>query len=50
MFQTLELGLKPVTTYEIDDRFFEEFGLTSEAIQVMEPTVATGRRQKPVPK
>ncbi len=26
MFEQLELGLKPVTTYEIDDDFFGEFG------------------------
>lgn len=50
MFQKLELGLKAVTTYEVDDRFFEEFGLSREANQAMEPTVATVRRQKPVPK
>jgi restriction system protein len=25
MFEVLELGLKPVKTYEIDDKFFEEF-------------------------
>jgi restriction system protein len=25
MFRSFELGLKPVTTYEIDDSFFEEF-------------------------
>jgi restriction system protein len=25
MFQELELGLKPVTTFEIDDKFFDEF-------------------------
>jgi restriction system protein len=26
MFKGLEFGLKPVTTYEIDEPFFEEFG------------------------
>jgi restriction system protein len=26
MLRSLELGLKPVTTYEIDESFFEEFG------------------------
>jgi restriction system protein len=26
MLKSLELGLKPVTTYEIDESFFEEFG------------------------
>ena len=25
MFQELELGLKPVTTFEIDEKFFDEF-------------------------
>ena len=25
MFEQLELGLKPVTVYEVDDEFFEEF-------------------------
>jgi hypothetical protein len=25
MFQELEVGLKPVTTYEVEERFFEEF-------------------------
>jgi restriction system protein len=25
MLERLELGLKPVTTFEIDDRFFDEF-------------------------
>ena len=25
MFEKLELGLKPVTTYELDDKFFDEF-------------------------
>lgn len=25
MFVELELGLKPITTYDIDDQFFEEF-------------------------
>jgi restriction system protein len=25
MLRSLELGLKPVTTYEIDESFFEEF-------------------------
>lgn len=41
MFQELELGLKPVTTYEINERFFEEFGLTSEANDALEQTDAT---------
>ncbi len=41
MFQELELGLKPVVTYEIDERFFEKFGLTSEANNALEQTVAT---------
>jgi hypothetical protein len=36
MFQELELGLRPVTTYEIDERFFEEFGSSGETIK---PTV-----------
>jgi len=31
MLQNLELGLKPVTTYEIDDAFFSEFRDNSEA-------------------
>lgn len=35
MFQELELGLRPVTTYEIDQRFFEEFGASAE----IRPTV-----------
>ena len=25
MFEQLELGLKPITTYEVDDEFFKEF-------------------------
>ena len=25
MLETLELGLKPVTTYEVDHSFFKEF-------------------------
>jgi hypothetical protein len=31
MFQTLELGLKPVKTYEIDDGFFDEFRSEGES-------------------
>jgi restriction system protein len=48
MFQALELGLQPVTTYEVDERFFEEFGWTSEANKAMEPTVAPVKRTKPI--
>ena len=25
MFEQLELGLRPVTTYEVNDEFFDEF-------------------------
>lgn len=31
MFQKLELGLRPVTAYEIDEKFFEEYGWEGEA-------------------
>ena len=37
MFQELELGLKPVTTYEIDERFFEEFGPSGGANKPLKP-------------
>ena len=39
MFQELELGLKPVTTYEIDERFFEEFGPSGEANKPLKPAL-----------
>ena len=39
MFQELELGLKPVTTYEIDERFFEEFRQSGEANKPLKPTL-----------
>lgn len=38
MFQELELGLRPVKTYEIEEKFFEEFGLYSEANKSPKPT------------
>lgn len=38
MFQELELGLRPVKTYEIEEKFFEEFGLNSEADKSPKPT------------
>ncbi len=31
MFEELELGLKPVKTFEIDDGFFDEFAWTGNA-------------------
>ena len=37
MFQELEIGLKPVTTYEIDERFFEEFGPSGGANKPLKP-------------
>ncbi len=42
MFQELELGLRPVTTYEIDDRFFEEFGSSGETIRSRKTTIEKG--------
>ena len=38
MFQELELGLRPVTIYEIDERFFEEFGSSGESNRSLKPT------------
>jgi restriction system protein len=31
MFMNLELGLKPVVTHEVDEKFFEEFGWRAES-------------------
>lgn len=42
MFQEIELGLKPVTTYEIDERFFEEFRSSGEADKSLKPTPRNG--------
>ena len=42
MFQELELGLKPVTTYEIDEKFFEEFGTPSDAKNSFQPPHKSG--------
>ena len=38
MFQKLELGLKPVLTYELEERFFDEFRSSSEANKSLGPT------------
>jgi restriction system protein len=38
MLQDLELGLRPVTAYEIEEKFFEEFGWSSEPLK---PTPAS---------
>jgi restriction system protein len=35
MFQRLELGVSPVTTYEVNEQFFKEFGWTGEANQAL---------------
>jgi restriction system protein len=48
MFQNLELGVSPVTTYEVNERFFEEFGWSVAANQAIEPTVATRKKTKPI--
>lgn len=37
MFQDLELGLKPATTYEIEGKFFDEFRSSSEANKSLKP-------------
>jgi restriction system protein len=38
MLQQLELGLKPVTVYEIEEKFFEEFGWSSQTKKVLKST------------
>ena len=38
MFQKLELGLKPVTTYEIQEHFFDEFSSSSQVNKSLKPT------------
>jgi restriction system protein len=40
MLQKLELGLKPVTTFEIDEKFFDEFRSSGEANPAVQPTPA----------
>jgi len=42
MLQKLELGLKPITVYEIEEKFFEEFGWSSEANKTLKPTPKSG--------
>lgn len=42
MFQELELGLRPITTYEIDERFFEEFGTSGDANKSPKPPPRNG--------
>lgn len=42
MLQKLELGLKPITVYEIEEKFFEEFGWSSEASKMLKPTLNKG--------
>jgi len=42
MLQKLELGLKPITVYEIEEKFFEEFGWSSEATKTLKPTPKGG--------
>ena len=37
MLQTLELGLKPVMAYELEEKFFEEFEWSSEANKTLKP-------------
>lgn len=37
MLQTLELGLKPVMAYKIEEKFFEEFGWSSEVNETLKP-------------
>ncbi len=38
MFQKLELGLRPLTTYEIEENFFDDFRLSSDANKSLKPT------------
>jgi restriction system protein len=42
MFQALELGLRPTTAYEIEEKFFEEFGWPSEVNKSLKPTPKDG--------
>lgn len=42
MLQKLELGLKPVTIYEIEEKFFEEFGWSREARKALKSTPTQG--------
>jgi restriction system protein len=42
MLQQLELGLKPVTVYEIEEKFFEEFGWSSQTRKVLKLTPKQG--------
>jgi len=44
MFQNLELGVSPVKTYEVNEKFFEEFGWTREAGQAMERKPAARKK------
>jgi restriction system protein len=41
MLQELELGLRPVTAYEIEEKFFEEFGWSSESSKPLKATPAS---------
>jgi restriction system protein len=47
MFQSLELGVSPVKTYEVNEEFFEEFGWTGEA-KTTERTASSARKRNPV--
>jgi len=42
MLEELELGLKPVKTFEVDEKFFDEFRSSDGANQALQPA-----RQKP---
>jgi hypothetical protein len=42
MLQELELGLRPVKAFEVEEKFFDDFRTSGEANPALRPTSAKG--------